>query len=241
MSVLTPQRGDAAAPPPPPPRTPDEPRRRSRGPRPSLGLIGLVATAILIFLAVGWVRDIIPSFDNPFTTETIDRSRPALLKSIRNLSDYHAASGHFEVIVDVEKDTRFVPDVIRGERVLFVAVGSVDAGFDFSRLDERSVSVSGDRATITLPPARFFGAQVDPERSYVYDRDRGLFDRVSGLFGDNPTGERELYVLSQQKLLAAAQANSGLLRRAEGNTKAMLESLLRALGFEQVSVEFIRL
>jgi hypothetical protein len=240
MGVLTPQRPrtDEQA---PSSRPPDE-RRPSRSFRPSVGLIAVVATAILVFLFVGWVRDLLPSLDNPFTTETVDRSRPALLKSIRNLSDYHAASGHFEVIVDVEKDTRFVPAVLRGERVLFVAVGSVDAGFDFSALDERAISVSDDKeVTITLPPARFFGAQVDPERSYVYDRDRGLFDRVSGIFGDNPTGERELYVLSEQKLLAAAMANSGLLRRAERNTKAMLESLLRALGFERVSVEFIRL
>jgi hypothetical protein len=238
MGVVTPERRETE--PSPPPRRSEE--RRRRPPRPTVGLIALVTTAILLFLVVGWVRDLLPSLDNPFTTETIDRSRPALLKSIRNLSDYHAASGHFEVIVDVEKDTRFVPDVIRGERVLFVAVGSVDAGFDFSALDERAISVSGDEAvTITLPPAHFFGAQVDPERSYVYDRDRGLFDRVSGIFGDNPTGERELYVLAEQKLLAAAMANSGLLRRAERNTKAMLESLLQALGFEQVTVEFIRL
>ena len=240
MSVLTPQRRQTDE---PPPLRPSEGRRRSYRPlRPSAGLIALVAVAVLGFLAIGWVRDLIPGFDNPFTTETIDRSRPALLKSIRNLSDYHAASGHFEVIVDVEKDTRFVPDVIRGERVLFVAVGSVDAGFDFRALDERAISVAGDKTvTITLPPARLFSPQVDPARSYVYDRDRGLFDRVSGIFGDNPTGERELYILSEQKLLAAAQANSGLLQRAERNTKAMLESLLTALGFEQVSVEFIRL
>jgi hypothetical protein len=237
MGVVTPERRETE--PSLPPQRSEE--RRRRPPRPTVGLIALVSTAIFLFLVVGWVRGVLPSFDNPFTTETIDRSRPALLKSIRNLSDYHAASGHFEVIVDVEKDTRFVPDVIRGERVLFVAVGSVDAGFDFSALDERSVSVSGKAVTIALPPAHLFGAQVDPERSYVYDRDRGLFDRVSGIFGDNPTGERELYVLSEQKLLAAAMANSGLLRRAERNTKAMLESLLRALGFEQVTVEFIRL
>ncbi len=29
---------------------------------------------------------------------TIDRSRPTVLKAISNLGEYHAASGHFEVV-----------------------------------------------------------------------------------------------------------------------------------------------
>ena len=185
MSVLTPaRRGTDESPPPPPPERP----RRSF--RPPVGLIVLIAAAVLGFLFLGWVRDLIPSLDNPFRTETVDRSQPAILKSIRDLSEYRASSGHFEVIVDIEKDTRFVPSAIRGERVLFVAVGSVDAGVDFGALDRRAVSVVNKSVTITLPPARFFDARVDPTRSYVYDRDRGLFDRVSGVFADNPTGER---------------------------------------------------
>jgi hypothetical protein len=73
----------------------------------------------------------------------------------------------------------------------------------------------------------------------VYDRDRGLIDRVASLFQDNPTSERELYLLSEQKLRAAAQNDSGLLARAEQNTRRMLTSLLRALGFERVSITFV--
>ena len=80
-----------------------------------------------------------------------------MLKSIRNLSDFRAATGHFEVIVDVEKDTRFVPDKLKGERILFVAVGDVDAGVDFSGLKDDAVVVSDDRRSVTLelPPARY--------------------------------------------------------------------------------------
>ena len=140
------------------------------------------------FLFVGWVRDLIPDFGNPFTTETVDRTGPAVLKSIQNLQDYRAASGHFEVIVDVEQDTRFVPDSIKGERVLFVAIGSVDAGVSFSGLDESAVEVSGDRrrVSVELPPATFREPELDLERSYVYDRDRGAIDRIQSLLGDDP-------------------------------------------------------
>ncbi len=183
----------------------------------------------------------LPSFSNPFREETVDRSSPVVLRAIEDLARFQAATGHFEVIVDVEKDTRFVPSAIRGERVLFVAVGEVDAGVDFANLDEDAVEVSDDRLTaeLTLPSATFFDVRVDPARSYVYDRDRGLIDRVASLFQDNPTSERELYLLSEQKLRAAAQTDSGLLARAEQNTRRMLTSLLRALGFERVTITFV--
>lgn len=183
----------------------------------------------------------LPSFSNPFREETVDRSSPVVLRSIQDLERFQAATGHFEVIVDVEKDTRFVPAAIRGERVLFVAVGEVDAGVDFSGLDEDAVDVSDGRRSVelTLPAARFFDARIDPNRSYVYDRDRGLVDRVASLFQDNPTSERELYLLSEEKLRSAAQNDSGLLERAERNTRQMLTGMLRALGFERVTISFV--
>jgi hypothetical protein len=203
--------------------------------------IVFVLLALGTWLMFGALGGCLPSFDNPFRTETVDRSSPVVLKAIQDLQRFEAASGHFEVIVDVEKDTRFVPSAIRGERVLFVAVGTVDAGVDFSGLDDNVVAVSSDRTRVTLelPRAELFGARIDPERSYVYDRDRGLIDRVASVFQDSPTGERELYLLAEDKLVAAAQSGSGLLARAERNTHSMLVALLRALGFEQVSIRFV--
>ncbi len=164
-----------------------------------------------------------------------------MLKSIENLRRFEAATGHFEVIVDLEKDTRFVPSPIRGERVLFVAVGDVEAGVDFSGVEDEAVHVSNNRRDVRLelPHAEFFGARVDPTRSYVYDRDRGLIDRVASIFQDNPTSEQELYVLAQEKLIGAAEESSGILARAERNTRLMLVGLFKALGFTSVSIEFV--
>jgi hypothetical protein len=196
---------------------------------------------IALWLAFGGLGGCLPSFDNPFRTETVDRSSPVVLKSIQNLRRFQAASGHFEVIVDLEKDTRFVPSPIRGERVLFVAVGDVEAGVDFSGVKGDAVDVSNNRRSVhvELPHAEFFGARVDPSRSYVYDRDRGLIDRVASLFQDNPTSEQELYVLAEEKLMDAAENDSGILARAERNTRLMLLGLFEALGFTSVSIEFV--
>ena len=224
MGVVTPER----------PAPPQEPPPR----RVPTGLVVLAVTLVSGYLFVAWVGDLIPDVVNPFTTETVDRTGPAVLKSIQSLQDYRAASGHFEVIVDVEQDTRFVPDSIKGQRILFVAIGSVDAGVSFSGLDESAVEVSDNRRTVTieLPPATFREPELDLERSYVYDRDRGAIDRIQSLLGDNPGVEPELYTLAEEKLADAARDGSGLLARAEQNTRLMLEGLLRGLGFTRVEV-----
>ena len=199
----------------------------------------LAGIAAIALLAV-WLLGKLPGLDNPFRTETVDRSAPVLLRSIEDIGEYHAATAHFEQIVDVEKDTRHVPSFLRGERVLFVAVGTVDAGVDFRRVDDDAITVSDGRAAVDveLPPVRLFDARVDPRRSYVYDRDRGIVDRIAQLVGDDENDERELYLLAEQRLAQAARTDSGLLARAERNTRAMLESMLRALGFQRIAVRF---
>jgi hypothetical protein len=204
-------------------------------------LSGAALLVLALWVAFGGLGGCFPSFDNPFRTETVDRSSPVVLKSIQTLRRFQAATGHYEVIVDLEKDTRFVPSPIRGERVLFVAVGDVEAGVDFTGLEGDAVRVSNNRRTVRLelPHAEIFSARVDPARSYVYDRDRGLIDRVASVFQDNPTSEQELYVLAQDKLREAAEESPDVVARAERNTRLMLVGLLEALGFTSVSIEFV--
>jgi hypothetical protein len=236
MGVITPERAPERTEQPAPPQPPPEPPPRRDVP---WGWIVLLAMIGAFVWAVGWVRDVIPDFDNPFATETVDRSQRAVLKSIEDIGEYRAASGHFEVIVDLEEDTGF-PDEILGTRTLFVAVGTVDSGVDLAAVDEDSVVVSEDRrsATITLPAAQLFPARLDVGRSYVYDREEGVFNEIAGLFSDDANYQQQLYRLAQAKLNTAARQNSGLLRRAEENTREMLEGLLSGLGFTNVSVRF---
>ncbi|HEX2063157.1 MAG TPA: DUF4230 domain-containing protein [Acidimicrobiales bacterium] len=220
-----------------PHRYPPPPGRRPR----SLTTLVVAGVVLLgLFLGLGALRDLLPDLRNPFRTETVDRTQPAVLKALEDLREYRAASGHFEVIVDLEKDARYIPALIKGERTLFVAVGTVEAGVDFSRLGEGAVVVSEDRqaVTVTLPHARLSPPRVDPGRSYVFERERGVLDRLGAVFSDNPTSERPLYMLAERRLAAAARGGSGLVERAEANTRAMLEGLLRSLGFTQVDVHF---
>lgn len=197
------------------------------------------AVVALLVLVPGRLLDLLPSLRNPFTTEAVDRTQPAVLHALEDLSRYQAATGQFQVIVDLEKDARFLPDFIRGERTLFVASGSVDASVDFSGLDGGAISVSADKdaVQISLPAARLSKPRVDPGASRVVSRDRGLLDRVGSMFSDNPTSERQLYLLAEKRLSTAARAG-GVAERAEENTRTMLKTMLRALGFSNVNVTF---
>ena len=209
----------------------------SRSSRGVLLVAALAAVALLIVALIGAVGSL-----NPFGSETKDRSGPVLLKSLEDLSQYRAASANMQVVVDVEQDDKLLPSFIRGERTLFVAAGTVDAAVDFSGLskDPDAVKVSDDRkaVTITLPAATLTEARLDPSRSRVYDRDRGITNRVEDVFSDNPGDQQPVYELATRKLSEAAKADPELRKRAQENTQHMLEGMMRGLGFEQVTVRF---
>ena len=207
-------------------------RRRSR----LLPAVLLVA-ALVVGGLVARGLDLLPGL--PFGTDSVDRSAPSLLTSLEDLERYHAATGSFQVVVDLEKDVRWVPSAISGERTTFLATGSVDAYVDVTGLDGDAVEVSDDGRSVTfsLPPAQLAEADVDLENSRVLARDRGVLDRVGGMFSDNPTSEREVASLAEDKLDDAA-AQSELREQAEENTREMLTGLARSLGYEQVTVEF---
>ena len=197
--------------------------------------------AALVFVAVSLFA--LAQFDllgtlNPFRSQTVVRDHAAVLQSLEDLSDYHAATGEYQVVVDIEDRTRYVPDFLKGERTTFLAQGSVDAVVDLGQLDAESVIVSEDGSvTVLLPAATLADPAVDHEASTVLDRDRGVLDRVAGAFSDSPTSERGLYLEAETRLAEAA-ADSDLLATAEENTATMLEELLTSAGFDDVRVVF---
>jgi hypothetical protein len=192
---------------------------------------------VILLLVVG--ARLTWSWLNPLGEQTIDRSGPALLQSMQNLSRFEAATGNFQVVVDLEKDAAFLPDAIKGTRTLFVGAGNVDAYVDFSSLPKDAITVSADRSTVTvrLPHAQLEKPNLDNKRSYVFAQQRGIFDRISDLLSESPQDQQELYLLAERKIADAA-TSSDLRNRADQNTKVMLEGMLRSLGFTTVVVTY---
>jgi hypothetical protein len=209
--------------------------RRARG---AIATVLLAGAAVLAIVAVGpgLLREL-----NPFGTETRDRSTPALLQSMQRLHEYRAARASLQQVVDIERDAKYLPSFVSGERIVLVAAGDVDASIDFARLGPKSLRVSPDReeVVITLPAARLAPARLDLERTRVINHDRGLVNRTGDMLGSGGADEeRELLLLAQQKLDAAASADPELLPAAERNVTQMLRRLAGGLGFERVTVRF---
>jgi hypothetical protein len=207
-----------------------------------LRLVGVVAVVAVLLIGAGMIRGWagwLPSLPNPFAEQTTDRSQPVLLRSIQDLSRFTAASGNFEVVIDVENDRRFIPDVLLRERTLFVAAGSVDAYVEFGGIAEGALVVdeAANSVEVTLPPPELEPPNIDHERSYVFAQQRGVVNRLQDLFTQDPDSQQEVLQLAEQRIAEAASA-SGLRERAEVNTRAMLEGMMGALGFDVVTVTF---
>ncbi|MFJ5229150.1 DUF4230 domain-containing protein [Kitasatospora sp. NPDC088391] len=196
--------------------------------------LAVIAALFLGAANLGWL----PGLPSPFEEKTVDRSQPVVLKSVQNMSRYTAATGNFQVIVDLADEAKFLPSALLGTRSLYVGAGTVGAYVDLGKLGPDSVKVSEDRrtATIVIPHAQLADAALDVKKSYMYSQERGLFDRFGDFFSDgNADDQHKVELLAVDKIQKAAK-DTELTVTAENNTKAMLTGLLGSLGFTSVTV-----
>jgi hypothetical protein len=198
----------------------------------------IVVAVIAVLLALSAIH-LLPQLRNPFAENTVDRSPPVVLKSITQLSRYEAASGSYDVVVDLSHHTAFLPSFLEGSETLFIGQGNDIAYVDFSQLKSQAIQVSQNRTAVTvkLPHAQLEPAVLDVKQSYVYAQQQGLLNRVGNFFSGNPNSQQQVYILAQQKIQAAAQ-QSPLIPDAEKNTQAMLNGMLKALGYQRITVTF---
>ena len=219
-----------------PSQGPAAPARRGTG-----SLVALVATVAVLVAGVVVIAAVhlLPHIRNPFAESTTVRSQPTLLKSITSLSRYQAASGSFQVIVDLSRKTPYLPSFLEGSQTLFVGLGTVTAYDDFSRLARGDIQLSPGRTAVTvrLPQPQLEPATLNVRQSYVFAQQQGLLNRIGNLFSGNPGSQQPVYIAAQQKIQAAA-SHSPLLAQAKKNTTSMLTSMLHSLGFRHVTVTF---
>ena len=209
------------------------------------GLIGKLTAVAVVIVAVAVLLialaavNLLPRLRNPFGETTSVRSGPVLLKSITALSRFEAASGSFQVVVNLTQKANLLPGFLEGSQTLFVGQGSEIAYVNFARLKGSAIQVSADRTAVTirLPRAQLEPAVLNVRQSYVFAQQQGLFNRIGNFFSGNPNNEQQVYVLAQQKIQTAAR-QSPLLAEAQRNTTGMLTGMMHSLGFQRVTVTF---
>ena len=202
------------------------------------GIVAAIVAVIVLIVVLSAVH-LLPQLRNPFGETTTVRSEPVILKSITALSRYEAASGSFEVVVDLTQRTSLLPSFLAGSETLFIGQGTDIAFIDFSQLKSQAIQVNANRTsvTVTLPKAQLEPAVLNVSQSYVYAQQQGLFNRIGNFFSGNPNSQQQVYILAQKKIETAAK-KSPLLSEAQRNTTGMLDGMLHSLGFQQVTVRF---
>ena len=197
-----------------------------------LGLAVLIAVAG--FPLARDLGGLLERLGNPFGSDHEERVDATVLTALSDLDELHAATAELQVVVEIEDDTRFLPDALSGRQTTFLAAGSVDAVID---LGEATVVEKGDTVIVTLPSPQLARPAIDHDRSEVLDRDRGAIDRVADAIGE-PNGDADIYRLASRELLRSA-ADTDLLEQAEASARTTVESLLGDAGIDSVAVRFI--
>ncbi|MEX1247614.1 MAG: DUF4230 domain-containing protein [Anaerolineales bacterium] len=117
-----------------------------------------------------------------------------------------------------------------GDRLLFVAHGTVIAGVDLEKLTPDDLRTENGVLFVNMPEAEVFIASLDNDKSYIYDRETGLFTRGNQLL------ETEARQAAEQEILNAA-LEDGILEQAQINAESYLLRLLLNLGFPDVIFE----
>ncbi|HUV14950.1 MAG TPA: DUF4230 domain-containing protein [Pelolinea sp.] len=159
-------------------------------------------------------------------TPTILPDPVTIINQVRPLARLETIQYSVEKIITAETGQE-VFGALFGDRLLFVAHGVVIAGVDLSKLAEKDISVRNGILEIQLPEAEVFIATLDNEKSYVYDRNTGLFRKA----------DQDLETLARQaaeKEIFEAAVNDGILEQAALNAEVFLDRLLNDLGFVEV-------
>jgi hypothetical protein len=151
-----------------------------------------------------------------------------IVREINTLARLETTSYSFQDVIQIERNRDLLWGAF-GESLLFVAFGDVIAGVDLAKLGPDDLQVTGPESIIVhLPEAEIFVTDLDNQRSYVADRDIGLF--TDGNIELETTVRRE----AESRMLEAAHGND-ILDQAQTEAERFIFSFLEGLGFTDVT------
>jgi len=166
-------------------------------------------------------------------TTTFDTSVPAVVQRIQRLSRLETVVYSIDTVVEGNKSSPVLPDLLAGDRLLLVVHGQSIAGIDLSQLRPEDVKIEdrdGSRSIhVTLPASQLFVTTLDNQHTRVYARSTGLFVPA------DQNLESDTRAKAEQQLQQSALAD-GILDTARKNARATVTTLLYSLGFQQVDV-----
>jgi uncharacterized protein (UPF0333 family) len=172
----------------------------------------------------GEVATQVSQFINP--TPTILPDPVTIIHDVRTLARLETIQYSVEKVITADKGQGAL-DFLFGDQLIFVAHGIVIAGVDLSGFAANDLWLEDNVLYARLPPAEVFVATLDNEKSYVYDRDTGIFTKGSI---DLETNARQV----AEDEIAKAALEDGILNLANTNAEYFLLRLFQNLGYEDV-------
>jgi hypothetical protein len=209
------------------------------GGRPAFALAALLVLALGCLLATGYMylqaqqrvdqlgtdlRNRVPLRE----TVVIRADAPTVVRRVQALSKLETSRYTLEKILDAKRTRQYVPEFLAGEKLVFVAHGEVVGGVDLSKLSREDVRVSGDSISVDLPEPEILYSRIDNEKSYVYERETGLFSEP------DKDLESRIRATAEEQLRASA-LEDGILAESERNARLTLDALLTSMGYTEVT------
>jgi hypothetical protein len=159
-------------------------------------------------------------------TPTILPDPVSVIRDVRTLARLETIQYSVEKVVTANSGQQDLA-ILFGDSLIFVAHGTVIAGVDLADLGQDDLWLEGGTLYVRLPEPQSFIASLDNDKSYVYDRDTGLFTK----------GNIDLETLVRQAAedeIEKAAAEDGILDLAQTNAEYYLLRLFQTLGYPQV-------
>ncbi len=163
-------------------------------------------------------------FMNP--TPTVLPDPVTVIQDIRTLARLETIQYTVEQVVTADRGQGSF-DFLFGDEMLFVAHGVVIAGVDLAKMEKDDMWLDSGVLYVRLPEPEIFIATLDNDKSYVYDRDRGLFTK-----GDIDLETAARQVAEDQ--IEQAAIEDGILELAETNAESYLSRFLGSLNYPDV-------
>lgn len=170
---------------------------------------------------------------NPLAAQptVINVDRPAIIQSIRSVNKLEATTFIADKFIQAGQQGSTLYNLFLGDKILLIANGQVVAGFDLSKLRDQDIDIP-NRETITLmlPSPEVLSSKLNNDKTTVYQRETGIASK------GNPGLEAEARRIAEVEIVRGT-CESGILDRANADGQRNMESLLKGLGFKQVTVK----
>lgn len=153
-----------------------------------------------------------------------------VITHVKELGRLETTEYAMRTIIDLANEPgNFWERIVGSDQLMLVAEGEVVAGFDLGKVTEEDITVDGSNVTIILPAPEILYSRIDNERTQVYERRTGLF------VPPDITLEGRARQLAEEALVEWA-TERGIHQKAEDAGRTQIESLLRALGFTDITI-----